>query len=231
MKTFKSIAGAIGLVLPLALSAGAASAEDTAQGRHRTDQQLGKSGADARPGRRHLQEAWAGAGEYRHARRRRNHPGGDLGQRRYRRGRRRGRRDARFLERRAGAHPGAGLHWHRRSFLVREGGFQNQKPEGHHGRKHHRLFDQRFELEQYCGRFRQRAGREGKADGHGRPACDADRGDVRPGRYRLGSAAVRPAGNQGRQNPHRRAWQRCALAARANRAHADRQCQFAEDQA
>ena len=39
------------------------------------------------------------------------------------------------------------------------------------------------------------------------------------------------AGNQGRQDPYRRARQRRAVAARADGAHADRQCELAEDQA
>ena len=74
-------------------------------------------------------------------------------------------------------------------------------------------------------------GAKGKPTATGGPAGHADRGDVRPGRYRLGGAAVRPAGNQGRQDPHRRARQRRAVAARADGARADRECQCAEDQA
>ena len=66
MKTFKSIVSALGLLVPLALS-GAGRGRGQAQARDRADQQLGKPGRDARPGRRHLQEARPGAGGCRHA--------------------------------------------------------------------------------------------------------------------------------------------------------------------
>ena len=68
-----------------------------AEDRDRADQQLGEPGADARRGRRHLQEAQSEDRSLRHAGRGRDHPGGDLGLGRSRRRRRRRRRDARVL--------------------------------------------------------------------------------------------------------------------------------------
>ena len=56
------------------------------------------------------------------------------------------------------------FHRHRRSVLVREVRFQDQKPEGCDARDHHRLFDQWIELEQYRRRLHQRARRQGQAD-------------------------------------------------------------------
>ena len=101
-----------------------------AEDRDRADQQLGEPGADARRGRRHLQEAQSQDRSVRHAGRGRDHPGGGLRLGRSRRRRRRRRRDARVLQGRAGARAAAGLHRHRRSLLVREGGFADQDPEG-----------------------------------------------------------------------------------------------------
>ena len=72
--------------------------------------------------------------------------------------------------------------------------------------------------------FVTRARREGKADSDWGAGCDAYGGDVRPGRHRLGRAAVRFAGDQGRQDSYRRKGQRCAVAAWTDGAHADRQC-------
>ena len=66
-------------------------------------------------------------------------------------------------------------------------------------------------------------GAKAKPTATGGPAGHAYRRDVRSGRHRLGGAAVRPAGNQGRQDPHRGAWQRRAVAAGSDRPHADRQ--------
>ena len=44
----------------------------------------------------------------------------------------------------------------------------------------------------------------------GNPARNAHRRDVRPGRCRLGLAAVRLQGDRGRRDPHRREGDRCA---------------------
>ncbi len=71
--------------------------------------------------------------------------------------------------------------------------------------------------------FIQELGAKAKPTATGGPPGYADRGDVRPDRHRLGGAAVRPAGNQGRQDPHRGARQRHSVVARADGAHADRE--------
>ena len=68
-----------------------------AQDRDRADQQLGEPGADARRGRRHLQEAQSQDRGVRHAGCGRDDPGGGVGLGRSRRGCRRRRRDARVL--------------------------------------------------------------------------------------------------------------------------------------
>ena len=70
-----------------------------AEDRDRADQQLGEPGADARRGRRHLQEAQSQDRGVRHAGRGRDHSGGGVGLGRSRRGRRRRGRDARVLAR------------------------------------------------------------------------------------------------------------------------------------
>ena len=98
------------------------------------------------------------------------------------------------------------------------------EPERRYTGDDHRLFDEWLQFEQHCRRFRHGARREGEADSDWGAGCDAYGGDVRPGRHRLGRAAVRFAGNQGRQNSYRRKGQRCAFAARTDGAHADRQC-------
>ena len=60
--------------------------------------------------------------------------------------------------------------------------------------------------------FVERPRRQGQADRDRRPARDLHAGHDRPGRHRLGRAAVRPArGGEGRQDPHHRARQRRAL--------------------
>ena len=89
--------------------------------------------------------------------------------------------------------------------------------------QHDRVFDQRLELEQHRGGVRPGARRQGEADRDRRPARHADAGDDRADRHRLGGAAVRREGDQGRQDPHHRARQRRALAARADRARHHRQ--------
>ena len=65
--------------------------------------------------------------------------------------------------------------------------------------------------------FGQELGVKAKPTATGGPPGDADAGDDRADRHRLGGAAVRPEGDQGRQDPHHRARQRRALAARARR--------------
>ena len=67
--------------------------------------------------------------------------------------------------------------------------------EGRDRRKHHRLFDQRL-VDATRGRsaFIKQYGLKAKADRDRQPAGDLHRGDVRPGRCRLGGAAVRPRG-------------------------------------
>ena len=97
-----------------------------------------------------------------------------------------------FSQGRAGARAAAGVHRHRRSLLVREGGFADQDPEGRDRAEHDRVFDQRLELEQHRGGVRPGTWRQGEADRDRRPARDVDAGDDRPDRHRLGGAAVRP---------------------------------------
>ena len=144
------------------------------------------------------------------------------GSRRYRRRRRRRRRDARLREGRAGAHPAAGVYRHRRSLLVREGGFADQKPEGRDRRSNTIAYSTNgSSSNNIVVAFVAGARRQGQADRDRRvrPAT-LTAGDVRSDRYRLGGAAVRPQGDQRRQDPHRRARQRRAVAARADRARA-----------
>ena len=74
-------------------------------------------------------------------------------------------------------------------------------------------------------------GCKAKPTATGSPGATLTVDHVGPDRHRLGGAAVRVEGDQGRQDPHRRAWQRRALAARADRAHADRERRSAQDQA
>src|SRR5262249_16053146 len=83
--------------------------------------------------------------------------------------------------------------------LVRESGFENQKPEGHDAGNHNCLFHQWFEFQQYRRCLHQRARSQSQANGHRRTRRHAHRGDVRTGGRRMGSAAVRIAGMQGRQ--------------------------------
>ena len=84
--------------------------------------------------------------------------------------------------------------------------------------QHHRLFDQRLELEQHRRRLRAGARRQGQADRDRRPAGTLTA--VMSGQVDIGWAAppFGLQGNQGRQDPHRRARQRRAVAARADRA-------------
>ena len=74
-------------------------------------------------------------------------------------------------------------------------------------------------------------GAKGKPTATGGPAATLTA--VMSGQVDIGWAAppFGLQGNQGRQDPHRRAWQRRAVAARPDRARADRQRQCAEDQA
>ena len=74
-------------------------------------------------------------------------------------------------------------------------------------------------------------GAKAKPTATGGPRRHAYGRHVRSGRYRLVGAAVRPSGNQGREDPYRGAWQRCAVAKGPDRPGADRQCERAEDQA
>ena len=74
--------------------------------------------------------------------------------------------------------------------------FADQEPEGRDAGKHHRLFDQRLELEQHRGRLHAGTRLQGQADRDRQPGRHADRGDVGPGRHRLVGAAVRPAGEK-----------------------------------
>ena len=114
-------------LLPLALSAGTASAEDTlklAIGQiNNWENQAPTLGQDAGIFKKHglvLENVGTqGAGETIQAV---ISGSADIGARRRRR-----RRDARLLEGRAGAHPGAGLHRHRRPLLVREGRIPRSK--------------------------------------------------------------------------------------------------------
>ena len=80
----------------------------------------------------------------------------------------------------------------------------DQDAQGHQ-RPHHRLFDQRLLDQHDRARLHQRVQADGQAAGDRQPDRDADRGDDRPGRCRLGLAAVRPEGNRRRQDPPRRA--------------------------
>ncbi len=104
----------------------------SAQGRDRPNQQLGEPGADARPRRGHLQADQPRARKCRHAGRGRDLAARHFRQRRSRRGRRRCRRHACLRPRRAGAHPAACFHGHRRPVLVRESGFAAENHQGHH---------------------------------------------------------------------------------------------------
>ena len=105
---------------PLALCAGAASAEDTLKlviGQiNNWENQAPTLGQDAGIFKKHglvlENTGTAGAGE--------TIQPVISGSRRYRRRRRRGRRHARLLQGRAGAHPGAGFYRHRRPVLVRK---------------------------------------------------------------------------------------------------------------
>ena len=127
-------ASIVALVIPLACTRAGGAGAGQVEGRDRPDQQLGKPGADARPGRRHLQEAQPGAGQCRHPGRGRDHAAGHRRQRRPRR-RRRGRgRHARIRARRAAAHPDAGIHRHPGPLLVRQGRFAAQERQGRHRR-------------------------------------------------------------------------------------------------
>ena len=172
MKTFKTIVGALGLIVPLALAGHPASAEDqlkVAIGQiNNWENQAPTLGQDAGIFKKHglvLENVGtAGAGET-------MQPvisgSADIGagvgvagvMRAFAKG-----APVRIL---APAFTGTGD-----LLLVREGGFHDQKPEGRHREQHHRLFDQRLELEQHRGRLRQRARRQGQADRHrrsGRP--------------------------------------------------------------
>ena len=168
------------------------------QGRDRPDQQLGEPGADARPGRRHLQEERPGARDLRHRRGRRNAAADHLRQRRHRHRSRRRRRHARIRDGRADPHPRAGLHRLVRSFLVRACGFADQEAVRRHPRQHRRLFHQWIELAQSRARLRRRTRPQGEADADRKSARDPDGRHVRPDRHRLGGAADRHAGDQGR---------------------------------
>ena len=97
MKAFKTIGGVLGIAVALAV--GPASAEDTLKlviGQiNNWENQAPTLGQDAGIFKKHglvLENT-------RHARRGRDHSGGDLGLRRYRRRRRRSRRDARIFQR------------------------------------------------------------------------------------------------------------------------------------
>ena len=74
-------------------------------------------------------------------------------------------------------------------------------------------------------------GAKAKPTATGGPAGYADCGHVGPGRHRLGGAAVRLAGNQGGEDPHRGARQRRSLVARSNCTNPYCQCQFTQDEA
>ena len=104
--------------------------------------QLGHRRPGGRPARRHLQEARPRTRAPLYARRRRDHAGRDLRQRRDRdRGRHR-RRDGRLRQGRAGAHPRGRNDRNRRSLLVRAGGLADQSFKDAR-RQDRRLFDQR----------------------------------------------------------------------------------------
>jgi hypothetical protein len=70
----------------------------------------------------------------------------------------------------------------------------DSEPERRYTGDDHRLFHEWLQFEQHCRRFRQRTRCEGEADSDGGAGCDAYSRDVRPGRHRLGRAAVRFAG-------------------------------------
>ena len=123
-----------------------------------------------------------------------------------------------FSNGRAGPYPRAGLHRLVGPLLVCARGFADQVARRRHRRQHRRLFHQRIELAQHRARLHRRTRPQGEADADRKPACDPDRRHVRPGRHRLGGAADRAAGGQGRQAAHHRPRQRRALAARPDRA-------------
>ena len=80
----------------------------------------------------------------------------------------------------------------------------HQDAQGHQ-RPHHRLFDQRLVDPQRRARLHRRIQADrAKTAGDRQSERDADRRDDRPGRCRLGLAAVRPEGDGGRQDSHRR---------------------------
>ena len=80
-----------------------------------------------------------------------------------------------------------------------KGGFRHQDDQGHQ-RKNHRLLDQGL-LDQFHRAGLHQATRPDRdAAGDRQSALDADRGDDRSGRCRLGRAAFRPEGNGRRQD-------------------------------
>ena len=155
-------------------------------------------------------------------RRRRDHAGGDLGQRRHRHERRNARRAGRFRQGRAHPHhQRAGDR--RRRLLVRARGLADQVHGRHegpdHGLFHHRLIHQL----QRPRPDRSLQGR-GEAGGDRRPGADVHASHVGPDRRRLVGAAVRHRGAAQGRNPGHRARDRSSRGQGPHRAGQCRQC-------
>ena len=201
MNRLKNIVGALGVVVPLALSIGGARAEDTLKvviGQiNNWENQAPTLGQDAGIFKKHglvlentgtqgagetIQAVISGSADI----------GGGVGAAGVMRAFAKG-APVRIL---APAFTGTGdLYW----YVKAE--FETPNFEGCHRGEHDRLFDQWFQLEQYRCRVHQRTRRKSQTDGDRRTSGHADCGHVWSDRHRLGGAAIWPARDQRRENP------------------------------